>query len=230
MLTGKQSGRSVGTSSIVMGLEPVLRPNGVLTLLPSAPAAEEAPALAPNLRLENAFARGSGHGLLSLGADEVGTALPPALSYWRHFGARFVAALCSLPGVSEASGRRAGPGRRRARNDCRGRSADDRRGICHHGGACRSLAGDRSRLRDRAGRIEAHRPGVPQEPQQSLEPRRPRPLQPRREPQGRGGALRVPGDLHDAPVGRGQGRSICRSARPCRNMPARRIASACSRC
>ena len=38
-----------------------------------------------------------------LGADEVGPALSPALSYLRHFGARFVASLCSLPGVSEAS-------------------------------------------------------------------------------------------------------------------------------
>ena len=31
-----------------------------------------------------------------------------------------------------------------------------------------------------------------------MAPRRPRPLQPRREPQGRGGAVRVSGDLHDA--------------------------------
>ena len=87
-----------------MVLEPVLRPNGVLTLLPSSQSGGgSVGARARSQRLEQAFARGSGHGLLSLGADEVGTALPPALSYWRHFGARFVAALCSLPGVAEAT-------------------------------------------------------------------------------------------------------------------------------
>src|SRR5439155_18108686 len=52
-------------------------------------------------RLERAFRRGAGHGLLCLGADEVGTALPPVLSYWRELGARYVAALCALPGIGE---------------------------------------------------------------------------------------------------------------------------------
>src|SRR5260370_10196518 len=46
-------------------------------------------------RLLRAFERGSGHGLLLLGADEVGTALPPVHSYWREFGARYVTALCT---------------------------------------------------------------------------------------------------------------------------------------
>jgi non-specific serine/threonine protein kinase len=46
-------------------------------------------------RLHQAFERGSGHGLLLLGADEVGTALPPVHSYWREFGARYVTALCT---------------------------------------------------------------------------------------------------------------------------------------
>jgi superfamily II DNA or RNA helicase len=82
-------------------LAPILTPHGSLTL---RPAAEEA-ALEPRLgsRLEKAFTRGSGYGLLCLAADEVGTALPPGLSYWREFGACYVTALCSLPGI--------GPGR-----------------------------------------------------------------------------------------------------------------------
>ena len=67
-------------------------------------------------QLEQAFARGPGHGLLPLGADEVGTALPPVLSYWRDFGARYVTALCALPGLGEgAASRRAFPAGRRAR-------------------------------------------------------------------------------------------------------------------
>src|SRR5207249_11622329 len=48
-------------------------------------------------RIEEAFARGSGHGLLQLGAGEVGTLLPPVLGYWREFAARFVTAVCLLP-------------------------------------------------------------------------------------------------------------------------------------
>jgi len=57
----------------------------------------DAPYLDPELtqRLRDAFDRGSGHGLLQLGADEVGTALPPVFSYWREFGAWYVTALCT---------------------------------------------------------------------------------------------------------------------------------------
>ena len=57
------------------------------------------PALAQ--RLLGAFARGPGHGLLQLGAGEVGAPLPPVLSYWREFGARYVTALCTLPDAEE---------------------------------------------------------------------------------------------------------------------------------
>ena len=82
-------------------LAPVLTPQGLLTLR----QADDALALEADRgeRLERAFIRGSGHGLLCLGADEVGTTLPPVLSYWREFGARYVAALCALPDIAEAS-------------------------------------------------------------------------------------------------------------------------------
>ena len=77
-----------------------LTPHGRLVLTHDA----DAPSLDSGLRgrLREAFARGSGHGLLLLGADEAGTALPPVLSYWREFGARYVTALCTHPG-SDAS-------------------------------------------------------------------------------------------------------------------------------
>ena len=45
--------------------------------------------------VERAFARGSGPGLLELGAAEVGTTLPPDFSYWRDFAARFVTTICT---------------------------------------------------------------------------------------------------------------------------------------
>jgi non-specific serine/threonine protein kinase len=46
-------------------------------------------------RLGKAFERGSGHGLLQLGAAEAGAALPPVFSYWREFGAGYVTAVCT---------------------------------------------------------------------------------------------------------------------------------------
>src|SRR6201993_3884402 len=83
----------------MMMLEPVLTPHGLLTLRQTA----QAPALEPDqgLRLEKAFLRGSGHGLLWPGADEVATVLPPVLSYWRELGMRYMTALCALPSVGD---------------------------------------------------------------------------------------------------------------------------------
>jgi superfamily II DNA or RNA helicase len=45
-------------------------------------------------RLAEAFARGSGYGLVRLGAGEVGQSLPPAFVWWRAFATRYVGALC----------------------------------------------------------------------------------------------------------------------------------------
>ena len=91
-----------------MILTPVLTPHGLLTLGPTG----EALTLAPeqSSRLAQAFGRGSGHGLLSLGVDEVGTVLPPVLSYWRELGARYVTALCALPGIGEGGTKPPVPG------------------------------------------------------------------------------------------------------------------------
>src|SRR5260370_19897906 len=80
-----------------MMLARVLTPHGSLILR----QAEEALGSELNALLEEAFVRGPGHGLLYLGADQVGTALPTVLSYWREFGVRYVPALCALPDIAE---------------------------------------------------------------------------------------------------------------------------------
>jgi superfamily II DNA or RNA helicase len=49
---------------------------------------------AASIRLTDAFARGTGHGLVWLGAAEVGQALPPLFVWWRDFAARYVGSLC----------------------------------------------------------------------------------------------------------------------------------------
>ncbi len=76
-------------------LAPILTPHGRLILGPT----DDEPALDAGLarRIQDAFARGSGHGLLQLGAGEVGVTLPPVFSYWRELGTRYVTALCTLP-------------------------------------------------------------------------------------------------------------------------------------
>jgi non-specific serine/threonine protein kinase len=63
-------------------------------LLPEA--ADDAPALGDDVaaRLAEAFGRGTGYGLVRLGAGEVGQALPPVFVWWRDFAARYVGAVC----------------------------------------------------------------------------------------------------------------------------------------
>lgn len=86
-----------------VSLAPVFTPHGRLTLRPAAAAPLLEAATAG--RLQRAFTRGSGHGLLQLGVGEVSTALPAVLSYWREFAARYVTALCTLPDAGERGAR-----------------------------------------------------------------------------------------------------------------------------
>jgi non-specific serine/threonine protein kinase len=46
------------------------------------------------MRLVESFTQGSGTGLIWLGAEEVGRALPPVLGWWRDFAVRYVGGLC----------------------------------------------------------------------------------------------------------------------------------------
>ncbi len=97
--------RAAGDDGDAPGM--VLAPHGALALRPS----DDGVALPPGLvaQLQAAFARGSGHGLLALGANHVGAVLPPVLSYWRELGARYVTALCALPGLGDGRAKPAVP-------------------------------------------------------------------------------------------------------------------------
>jgi hypothetical protein len=77
-----------------------LTPHGRLV----AEVTDEAPELDHRTaaRLADAFASGSGHGLLQLGAGEVGQLLPPAFAWWRAFAARYVTALCQHASATES--------------------------------------------------------------------------------------------------------------------------------
>jgi superfamily II DNA or RNA helicase len=75
-------------------LIPVLTPHGHLLL------EHEDESSADDVRtvqLKAAFARGGGHGLLQLGAGEMGSVLSPALGWWRDLGMRYAMALRALP-------------------------------------------------------------------------------------------------------------------------------------
>ncbi len=72
-----------------------LTPRGHLLFMAEDGASQPAPELPP--ALESAFARGSGHGLLELGAATVGVTLPADFNYWRDFAARLVTTVCTHP-------------------------------------------------------------------------------------------------------------------------------------
>jgi hypothetical protein len=76
-------------------LDLVLTPHGSLIVVEESDASPLDGPVAR--RLQTSFERGSGHGLLQLGAEEAATALPAVFSYWRDFGARYVTALCTQP-------------------------------------------------------------------------------------------------------------------------------------
>ena len=77
------------TTTSQLGLR--LTPHGHLVAEPAA----DAPSIDDRTaaRLVEAFAQGSGHGLVRL-AGEIGQTLPPAFVWWRGFAARYVASLC----------------------------------------------------------------------------------------------------------------------------------------
>jgi superfamily II DNA or RNA helicase len=80
----------------------VLTPQGHLMLAPA-----DDPYILPDKlrdRLESAFARGAGHGLLELGIREVGRALPAGFAYWRDFAGHYVTTLCTSVRPTDAAG------------------------------------------------------------------------------------------------------------------------------
>ena len=86
-------------SDLPGALAPLLTPQGHLRLAAEA----ELPALPATVheRILTAFSRGAGHGLLQLGAVEVGSILPPAFAWWRDFAAHYVTALCTTTEAAE---------------------------------------------------------------------------------------------------------------------------------
>ena len=77
-----------------------LTPHGSLVLTNDAGSPDMVEGLRERMGL--AFERGTGHGLLLLGAGEI-TGLPPAVSFWREFGGRYVTSLrTTAPGATVA--------------------------------------------------------------------------------------------------------------------------------
>ena len=94
-IPGCQAGDNVKNGSEPGGLTLSLMPSGHLSCRPDPdapplPGAAGGPAAA-------AFAAGTGHGLLHLGASQVGVVLPQPWGYWRDFAARHLAARCMAP-------------------------------------------------------------------------------------------------------------------------------------
>ena len=213
-----------------VSLAPTLSPHGRLGLA----EAPDAPTLEPEVaqRLRDAFERGSGHGLLQLGAAEAGAALPPVFSYWREFGAWYVTrplhtSGCRCAAAEGACPRAAGRGVGPVGS---GGASHDWRGVSDRGGPRRSLAGTGRRVRHRTGGIEMRDPGLPEAPQSGVEPGRPRALQSGREPQGPGCAVRLSRHLHHATVGARKGSTSSAGEGSAASMRARQTRTACCPC
>ena len=78
-----------------------LTPHGHLSIESMIDAPELDPGTAA--RLTDAFGRGSGYGLLQLGAGEVSQVLPPAFTWWRSFAASYVTSLCLHAGSGDGA-------------------------------------------------------------------------------------------------------------------------------
>src|SRR5262245_41552972 len=78
-----------------------LTPHGRLSIESMIDAPELDPRTAA--RLTDAFGRGSGHGLLQLGAVEVSQVLPPVFTWWRSFAAHYVTSLCLHAGSNDGA-------------------------------------------------------------------------------------------------------------------------------
>src|SRR5436309_14170940 len=78
-------------------------PSGAL-LADTAPGDDEASdglSVAARTRVARAFARGTGHALLDLGATELDAPLAPPLGFLRDLGRAFVTRLCAVPDLEE---------------------------------------------------------------------------------------------------------------------------------
>ena len=80
-----------------------MTPHGRLLLVRSDDTPELDPALGGHIR--QAFDRGAGHGLLRLGAGEVGQVLPPVFAYWRDRVAQDEPRRVSFADIGLATGR-----------------------------------------------------------------------------------------------------------------------------
>jgi len=96
----------------------ILSPQGRLSLDPIGPETisrtgepSESLFIDPDIapRIEQAFQRGVGYGLLHLGTSELGSALPPPFPYWRDWGRQFVTQLTATTPLSESGASPAGP-------------------------------------------------------------------------------------------------------------------------
>jgi superfamily II DNA or RNA helicase len=82
--------------ALALGISPVGRVH--LDFLPSD-SDQPAPGIAARIR--KAFERGSGSGLLHLGATELASTLPPSLAFGRELAHWFMARLCAVPGLAQ---------------------------------------------------------------------------------------------------------------------------------
>ena len=84
-------------AGLALGMSPAGR--AYLDVYPASEADQPAPGVAARIR--KAFQRGSGSGLLHLGASELASTLPPSLAFGRELGHLLMARLCAVPDLDQ---------------------------------------------------------------------------------------------------------------------------------
>ena len=220
MALTRESSSDPGATGLALGLTP----SGTLALRATPDADPLDPAAAS--RIEAAFALGTGHGLLHLGAAEVDTPLPPGFAFWRDLGRAFVTQLCAMPEL-EASRKRLQVPLPEAEIQALAAGAPPMVGgeYLDTDALAGVLGRDERGVPRRAGRVRRAAGGVPALAARRLARGGTRALPPRGEPRRSHGAVRVPRDLQHASHPAGQGRSTVRSARRSANTRARATAT-----
>ncbi len=99
---GVAAAHAAGDTAVASGrtLALAISPGGRF-YVESTPSPADQPAAAVAARIVQAFDRGGAHGLLQLGAAELGSALPASLAFGRELGHLFMARLSALPALAD---------------------------------------------------------------------------------------------------------------------------------
>ena len=209
------------STNMSLSLVPVLTPHGALRL---DPGEDEFVLEAGSPSGVRGASRGRGPWPAAARRGQAGSALPPALAWWRDFASRCVAELCAMGEAQCGRGRRTRPRRPRANSRALIEEAPPMPGGEYLrpdvlAALWREMA---QALEVELAESERLPRRLPEQPRQPLASGRSRAFQSRGKSPRRGVSVRLHGDLHVRPRRARRAAAPAARRRRCANMPARR--------